>query len=291
MREFALLNGIGDRWNLSVAKSFSYKPEGLGVGLSNHVLGANGNYVVDGSVVNRQSFKLNVAFGENAYADYSRFVGFLNAGRIALEYTTPAGTYLRDCMLSGLSKSELDDFDELDETIEFDFITPWYRYLMQGTGYADQVGDGKVYVVPSEKQAGYHTFAYVYEEGDDKYTGYYFVDNQSVYLGTAEGSPVEVTIHGPVKNPSWRVMQNEKVLATDGYWVDVQDGWKLVVSSFPQEQRAQLVAPNGSTSNVYQFQDLTKTNFVTMPVGKATLMFDKKDWRVDIRVREERVTV
>jgi predicted DNA binding CopG/RHH family protein len=64
-----------------------------------------------------------------------------------------------------------------------------------------------------------------------------------------------------------------------------------VVSSFPQEQRAQLVAPDGSTSNVYQFQDLTKTNFVTMPVGKATLMFDKKDWRVDVRVREERVTV
>ncbi|HFI0151452.1 TPA: hypothetical protein ACGO3A_002295, partial [Streptococcus suis] len=50
-------------------------------------------------------------------------------------------------------------------------------------------------------------------------------------------------------------------------------GSKLIVSSNPHEHMAKLVSLDGEESNVYQFQDMTKSNFVTAPIGESTLSF------------------
>jgi hypothetical protein len=68
-------------------------------------------------------------------------------------------------------------------------------------------------------------------------------------------------------------------------------GYKLVVSSFPEDQYTSLINPDGSFSNVYQSQDLTKTNFINIPIGASTLTFDIGSGRESFRIREERVVV
>ena len=136
----------------------------------------------------------------------------------------------------------------------------------------------------------YYVYPYVYESDYNGKSGVFQIENKSVYIGSAKGSPVEITVHGPCTNPYWEILDGSKVLQSDGYNVDVPDGYKLVVSSVVQKQRVKLIAPDGTISDVYQQQDLSKSNFVTIPEGHVTLAFHNVG-DVSFNYREEYITV
>lgn len=137
---------------------------------------------------------------------------------------------------------------------------------------------------------GYYAYPFVYESDYNGKSGVFQIENNSVYIGSAKGSPVEITVHGPCTNPYWEILDGSKVLQSDGYNIDVPDGYKLVVSSIVQKQRVKLIAPDGTISDVYQQQDLSKSNFVTIPEGRTTLAFHNVG-DVSFKYREEYITV
>lgn len=136
----------------------------------------------------------------------------------------------------------------------------------------------------------YYAYPFVYESDYNGKSGVFQIENNSVYIGSAKGSPVEITVHGPCTNPYWEILDGSKVLQSDGYNIDVPEGYKLVVSSIVQNQRMKLIAPDGTISNVYQQQDLSKSNFVTIPEGRTTLAFHNVG-DVSFKYREEYITV
>jgi hypothetical protein len=136
----------------------------------------------------------------------------------------------------------------------------------------------------------YYVYPYVYESDYNGKSGVFQIENNSVYIGSAKGSPVEITVHGPCTNPYWEILDGSDVLQSDGYNLDVPEGYKLVVSSIVQNQRMKLIAPDGTISNVYQQQDLSKSNFVTIPEGRTTLAFHNVG-DVSFKYREEYITV
>ena len=136
----------------------------------------------------------------------------------------------------------------------------------------------------------YYAYPYIYESDYNGKSGVFQIENNSVYIGSAKGSPVEITVHGPCTNPYWEILDGSKVLQSDGYNIDVPDGYKLVVSSVVQKQRVKLIAPDGTISDVYQQQDLSKSNFVTIPEGRVTLAFHNVG-DVSFNYREEYITV
>lgn len=136
----------------------------------------------------------------------------------------------------------------------------------------------------------YYVYPFVYESDYNGKSGVFQIENNSVYIGSAKGSPVEITVHGPCTNPYWEILDGSKVLQSDGYNVDVPEGYKLVVSSIVQKQRVKLIAPDGTISDVYQQQDLSKSNFVTIPEGHVTLAFHNVG-DVSFNYREEYITV
>ena len=142
---------------------------------------------------------------------------------------------------------------------------------------------------PTETEESYYTYDYVYAD-EDEGKNVFQVDNHSVYIGSSKYSPCEITIYGPCENPHWQVTQGSKILQSDGFNLTVPEGHRLVVSSNPQSQRAVLIALDGTVSNVYQQQDLSKSNFVTFPVGRSKILFFNCE-RVSFSYREERVTV
>lgn len=136
----------------------------------------------------------------------------------------------------------------------------------------------------------YYVYPFVYESDYNGKSGVFQIENNSVYIGSAKGSPVEITVHGPCTNPYWEILDGSKVLQSDGYNIDVPDGYKLVVSSIVQNQRVKLIAHDGTTSDVYQQQDLSRSNFVTIPEGHVTLAFHNVG-DVSFNYREEYITV
>ncbi|WP_312185032.1 phage distal tail protein domain-containing protein [Lactococcus raffinolactis] len=154
---------------------------------------------------------------------------------------------------------------------------------------------GSIEELPTEfyegrKSSNYHVYPFVYEGDYNGKFGIFQIENNSLYIGSAKGSPVEITVHGPCTNPYWEILDGSKVLQSDGYNIDVPDGYKLVVSSVVQKQRVKLIAPDGTISDVYQQQDLSKSNFVTIPEGRVTLAFHNVG-DVSFNYREEYITV
>ncbi|CAM3172986.1 phage baseplate protein [Lactococcus laudensis] len=135
-----------------------------------------------------------------------------------------------------------------------------------------------------------YVYSYVYESEYNGESGVFQIENNSVYIGSAKGSPVEITVHGPCTNPYWEILDGSKVLQSDGYNINVPEGYRLVVSSVVQKQRVKLIAPDGTISDVYQQQDLSRSNFITIPEGRVTLAFHNVG-DVSFNYREEYITV
>ena len=119
------------------------------------------------------------------------------------------------------------------------------------------------------------------------------LNNKSQYFGLQSGSPSVITVNGPCSvNPTWTVVQNGNVVATDGFVLTLTDNQKLVVSSYPEDQYARLYNPDGSYVDVSQLQDYTKTNFVQIPEGESTVLFYlDANSDVNITFKEERLLV
>lgn len=143
---------------------------------------------------------------------------------------------------------------------------------------------------PTETEESYYTYDYIYDGYEDGKDGVFIINNHSVYMDSSIGSPCEIIIRGPATNPHWQIVQGSQIVQSDGFNLDIPEGYRLVVSSIPQAQRAVLIAPDGTTSNVWQQQDFSKTNFVTFPVGQSRILFFNCK-QVEFTYREESVVI
>lgn len=299
IRKFVLINDNGERLQLNDLDTFGHSPEGLGLSFTHEYYGANGNFIPNGSGVEQQTFTIQVLLGAEDGRHYERFselAGFLNYPPYAIEYTTDAGSWLRDAQLKSMDKSELNEWSVIDSKLEFEFFTPWYRWIIGGSNVTESDGQkrGKIYLNNTEStNRGYYTYGYTYGNDIDNTSGdgYFTITNSSQYFGVSTGSPVEISIHGPAGNPNWDVFQDSKLIQSDGFFLSVPDGYTLIVSSVPQNQRAVMIGPNNEVVNVYQSQDLTKSNFITVPRGQSTIYIESGGSDFSWRVREERLVV
>lgn len=175
---------------------------------------------------------------------------------------------------------DFNDFEFYNTTLDTQDKTYDYTY--------DYTYGPELYVEPVEVEFAY-TYDYIYDDEEGEGNSF-TIDNHSVYMGVSDTSPCEITIYGPCVNPYWDIMQGTKVVQSDGYNLTIPEGYRLVVSSHPNRQRAQLIALDGTVSNVYQQQDLSKTNFVRFPVGRSKILFFNYD-RVTFKYREEYVVI
>lgn len=144
-----------------------------------------------------------------------------------------------------------------------------------------------------DKVEDYSMYGYIYDyvyDADSRQGNSFWLENNSRYLSNKAASPIEITVHGPATNPYWELIQDSKIVQSDGFSITIPKDFKLVVSNIPNEQKAVMVDPYGNETNVYQQQDLTKTNFVTIPIGNSLLVFYGAS-RISYKYREERVVV
>lgn len=300
VRQFTLKNALGSTISLNDLDSFGYSPEGLGISFENSYYGANANFLEDTTALSQSQFNINVLFGGesgNPYVKYNDFIRFLNYQPLYLIYGIPGiGTYERQCRLSEIPKTELNEYNVIDEVLTLDFITPWYQWItLNREDLQPQNGEGKIYVNNTENiNTGYYVYPYIYSSDTTAKKDYFNLNNDSMYMGLAESSPLEVIIESlenQIENPSWRIVQDSVEVQNDKYFITMPKHSKLIVSSEPQNQRAVLITEDGSISNIYQFQDMTKTNFVTAPLGQSTFHFEGITEGISLRMRKEWVVI
>lgn len=484
IRKFTLKNAVNEEIQLNSLNNFAYEPQGLGVAFSNDYVRTDTEFILSRTNPEMGEMSVNMLFGAvdgESYKDFRNFAKFLNQQPLTLIYETDAGKYQRICRLKEMTKSEIDKWNVIDETMTLSFLTPWFTLYKPDNLNPDQFGDGKIYAAASDtppididllpdsvitnlssgnwiangnaaiwsvdsenqylsgfnvvmidqekanllsipqsqrflsalninlnnqavgntvllhfffkadyidsnfetlivsafdgdgnlvnavrladsfgqiysdgkvyynlpfNQSGkwnelkiayliqssgtkiskitfnfndknsqfnyitkpklavmdesenpdcYYLYDYVYEEEkDDPNTNYFEVFNDSEYFGTNNGAPVKITIEAgdeEVLNPSWNVMVGSQVVQSDRFFFIIQPGGKLIVSSYPEDKYARLYYSDGSFINAYQYQDINKTNFVKLPQGASTVIFDIGEAKVNFEARFEKLLV
>lgn len=119
------------------------------------------------------------------------------------------------------------------------------------------------------------------------------LENRSEYWGTQDGSPALVEIVGPsAVNPEWKLVQDGQLVADAKFLVTLADNQRLVVSSYPEDMYARVYNSDGTFSDVSQYADFTKANFIRVPSGTSTFlaMMDKLA-TLNVMFKEERLLV
>jgi hypothetical protein len=102
----------------------------------------------------------------------------------------------------------------------------------------------------------------------DELNGVIRINNQS-----SEESPCIISIAGPITNPSWYLTVNNEQEASGSVEATIPDGHKLVVNSIDGklEIAEYISGTNEYVRNLYQAQDWTRENFITVPPGGSVI--------------------
>jgi uncharacterized repeat protein (TIGR01451 family) len=148
IRKFVIRNNINQSINLNGYDIFGYNPQGLGLSFSNSYIPTGTTFIPLEQDVNLGKISLALLMGaidDDGYLQFYQFANFLNEQPYTLEYSTDAGIFYRICQLSDISKTELTLERVMNESINIDFITPWFRDIGNFDVVYDQEGDGKIY--------------------------------------------------------------------------------------------------------------------------------------------------
>jgi hypothetical protein len=212
MRQFALINSIGQRYDLMDTDYFLYDPEGLGFKKGTKYQEVGNIFVPYLDRYKQPEPKGIIRFDNpGAYDKYYEFARFISKAPIRLEYTPADATYYLDCIVSELKKTELQG-EGLNCEIEFNALG--FYYQVTNLVSADDDTNGKVY--------GY-TYNYQYS---DVMPGTVVKDVDSMIE-----SPCIITIYGPAINPVWRHYVNNVLIATGKCNITLLTGHNLVINT------------------------------------------------------------
>lgn len=291
IRTFKLENAVGNVLDLMDLNHFGHNPKGLGIELDNDFVDNGMDFLFKKAKQSQAEIQFEAIFGienQESYSVFEKTASFFNFPPFVLQYSFEEGKlFYRDCRLKSLSKSEIGSSNALEENLVLILTGPWYQWKEGSLAeYIDHEGDGKAYDF---------NYPYIYEDNftDNRY--FFLLDNDSRYFGLRSSSPLEIVItagNEPIVNPSWSIRQEDNIFQSDGYFLTLNPGDQLVVSSNPQAQKAVIYIAGEEPRNVYQQQDVTKTNFVTAPTGKSTLFFENcKGATITYRLKQEAVLV
>ena len=254
VRQFKLMNATGQTFDLMQKDAFFYTPDGLGFRMDSEYIKLGGTYqLVETEAAQKSPAGIMVFSG---YPKYQEFVRFINQTPLKLMYKPVDEWAYLDCMVSSLSKAEIDYRDnKLKCSIDFQGTSKWY-IPRQAQQTASEVLNAKKY-----------TYSYDYAYAD-AITGIINLNNDA-----SEDCPSVITIMGEITNPTWSLIVNNVTIQSGAITGTIAAGNKLIINSKDNslEIGEYVAATNEFVANRYQDSDFTKQNFIYVPPGQSTL--------------------
>lgn len=287
MRTVILRNKLNEEIDLSTADYFATDMANLGFEVRREHIGVWGNFREIEESIELAEFQSSIMISIHGFKEkqlYSSLVEFLANGPFELEFSFDGETMIRKCSLKSLSKTEIDPKTSiLTDNLELYFTSTWYsvkreKLIQQSTSLNTH---GKVYSFGRP---------YIYTKNVWEQKGVFKFNNNSIYLTNSSKrmSPLKIKVMGKCMNPYWQIIQHSKVIASDGYFINMTEGQTLEVSSLIEDQTAILKDVGNIESSVYQQQDYTKSNFVHAPLGPFSIVFHVGQADVEVELYEER---
>lgn len=253
MRNFMLINADGDQYRLMTKQRFLYNPAGLGYEIDDTFARLGNRYVAVDTGYAQGKVTGNIYFTlPKAYQKYYDFVRFAQKTPLILAYTPDIGTFYRECKISRIDKTELNESGALDVSVEIIALGLWYRNVT-AINNGEQT-NGKIY-----------TYSYPYTYGES--AGVLRMQSDSY-----EDSPAKLTIYGPVTNPSWRHYVNGVEVASGKINGTVADGLKLVIDATKTPYTINTQDSYGNiVTDFYGLSDFNTERFIILQHGSNTM--------------------
>lgn len=258
IRQFYLENGYGQRWDLNnPATGLLTSPVGLGYSMESSYVPIGHSFIRNYFKESQQEISGTLVFGgPSPYASCNKFIAFANAAtHMKLIYKTDAGEYCRDVDLADIGKTEMTEARVLECGV---------RFACRGLFYSNQVVRFVVSRSEGELRWNYTWPARFNDYGERKVT----ISNNG-HVPAA----FELEIHGYCENPSVSVKQNRKELHRVEFPAILQQGEKLLYSSFDGNLYCIRVDEEGKEENFADALDINNSNFFKLPVGDSQMEF------------------
>ncbi len=127
VRQFKLLNGLGQTFDMMRTDAFLHAPDGLGWELSPTIATVGETYIVTDTQPERPAPSGEMVFA--GYRQYEEFLEFVQVGGLVLGYKPLSAWHYLDVTIS-IQKSEIEYAPKrLICPIDFTGISPWYEQL------------------------------------------------------------------------------------------------------------------------------------------------------------------
>ena len=266
VRQFWLVNALGEKYSLHSLQTFASSPSGLGYGVDINTVRLGNSNLILSEEYNLGSFGAELLFLEGrlpAYQQYLAFAHFLYARPIVLHYRTPAtnAEYRCQVRVTDLQKTEVSEDGIMRCPITMYRQTLWYTADANVIEADNTVEDSKTY--PLDRPYHY---------------GYASMRNLTLYNDGVADTPMLIEIFGECVDPMWRLYDSEGNLYGASRIVGTFD--TVTVDSDDLNERIVLERNGAILPNAINYQDLTvgdpRQTFVTflkLRPGTSKLVF------------------
>ena len=255
VRQFKLINGNGDEYDMTRPEALFFEPNGLGWGQNATVMKAGDGYILTDLQSAQPAPSGSMVF--RTYQEYETFLAFLQVGSLTLCYM-PISTWRYLDVIASIDKSEIDwQNDHLTCPMTFTALSGWYEKLV--AYQAQPSGGGKTYS---------YTYPYTYTSSA---AGTVEIPN-----GNLASCP-RITIFGPVDTPTWALYQGGTRLETGRVNLEVPTGHKLIVDANPSTMEIAEYTNDGVfVANRYADSDFTTARLFMLPAGPCSIVFTQE---------------
>ena len=257
VRQFKLINGNGQEYDMTRPDALFHDPDGLGWGTEADIARLGQTYIAIDEREVRQSPSGEMVF--RTYEEYGQFLSFVQVGDLVLAYKPRDTWYYVRCLIN-INKSEIKvDTLHLICPVTFTLTSYWYERVVTQTADPEESEDSKTYS---------YTYSYTYGAG---IINVFEIDCDLP-------SYFKLTIFGEATNPLWRVIENGEITHQGKVNTSVTSSQKLVINTNPKEMEiAKYTLMNVRISSAYGSSDFTTERIFALPKGHCQLQILSDD--------------
>lgn len=260
VREFSLLNELGQEYSLMDIERYCLltEPSGLGITYKNNYQELGNIFIQNSSQVKQSQIGGTLNFAN--YKNFNSFGNFIKTSKsLKIKYKIPFDNnhieFLKDVVLSSLSKTEVQQNGFLSESIIFDCLSSWYQ------------NKETVYTIAKLEQEIQWDFRW-----DARFADY---SERSIVFDNDGHTEASFTLEmlGYLINPGFSITQNGEVINSLNFNMTLQQGESLLYSSRDNDIYIKKKNTNGTFTNLFtqNYVDINNNNVFKIPQGTSTI--------------------
>lgn len=264
VRQFKLINGYGQEFDITSTDYLFSSPSGLGYDRTESYRQIGNSFVRVNKQPKQGSITGKLIFTPpNAYTKYYDFIQFINVEPLKLQYIplSSIGTFYRDVTVSKIEKSELTKYASLECSITFTCFTPWYRPVIFSPNTFQKAGN--LWPIAWPKQWGQGNTMAIELDSDS------FLDSPCRLV--IKGEKISGKNSG-FTNPSWTHYVNGVRFETGAITCSADEGQSLIIDNTSYPYTMKIFDDKGNlVRDVYSASNFSTERFLSIQNGHNTI--------------------